>query len=84
MISIKRIFIPLFIALTFFVQTGYAQLTNTSKRTIVVMGSSSAFGWKSSVQDSAWVYRLKNDLSYYGRGDVLIDIAFPGNTTFDC
>lgn len=84
MISIKRIFIPLFIALTFLVQAGYAQLTNTSKRTIVVMGSSSAYGWKSSVQDSAWVYRLQKDLHFYGRGDTVIDIAFPGNTTFDC
>ena len=55
------------------------------KRTIVVMGSSSAYGWKSrGAPDSAWVGRLQKDLHYYGRGDTIINIAFPGNTTFAC
>ena len=50
--SIKRLFLPLFIATIFWAQTGHAQLTilsltNTTKRTIVVLGSSSAYGWKS-------------------------------------
>ena len=77
----------LFISTILFSEVGYAQLTilpltNATKRTIVVMGSSSAYGWKSSTQDSAWVYRLQNDLHFYGRGDTVIDIAFPGNTTY--
>ncbi len=77
--SIRRILLPLFIAFIFLANAGYAQ-----KRTIVVMGSSSAYGWKSSAPDSAWVGRLQKDLHYYGRGDTIIDIAYPGNTTFDC
>jgi len=86
---IKRILFLLFIVIISFAGEGYAQLsilplTNATKRTIVVMGSSSAFGWKSSTQDSAWVYRLQKDLHFYSRGDTVIDIAFPGNTTYIC
>src|SRR3569833_1101418 len=86
---IKRILFLLFIVIISFAGEGYAQLsilplTNATKRTIVVMGSSSAFGWKTSTQDSAWVYRLQKDLHFYSRGDTVIDIAFPGNTTYIC
>jgi len=81
---IKRIFFPLFIAIMLLAQTVFAQLTNSSKRTIVVMGSSSAYGWRSTVPDSAYVRRLQADLHYYSRGDTIIDIAFPGNTTYVC
>ncbi len=87
---IKRILFLLFIVTTFFARVGYAQLTilpltNTTTRTIVVMGSSSAFGWKASViPDSAWVGRLQKDLHFYGRGDTIINLANPGNTTYDC
>lgn len=84
MLRIKSASLLLFIAVIMLAQTGYAQLTNTSRRTIVVMGSSSAYGWKSSVQDSAWVYKLQKDLHFYGRGDTVIDIAYPGNTSYIC
>jgi trimeric autotransporter adhesin len=85
---IKRILFLLFIVTTFFAEVGHAQLTllpltNTTKRTIVVMGSSSAAGWKSSVPDSAWVARLQTDLNFYGRGDVIVNLAVPGFTTYD-
>ena len=82
--SIKRILLLLFIVSILIPVKGYAQLTNTSKRTIVVMGSSSAYGWRATAQDSAWAYRLQNDLHFYNRGDTVIDIAFPGNTTYIC
>ena len=86
---VKRILFLLFIVTIFFAEAARAQLTilpltNTTKRTIVVMGSSSASGWKSTVPDSAWVNRLQADLHFYGRGDTIINIANPGNTTYDC
>ncbi|MFI5161575.1 MAG: T9SS type A sorting domain-containing protein [Sphingobacteriales bacterium] len=87
--SIKRIFLLLFIVSTLFSMKGYAQLSilpliNNTKRTIVVMGSSSAFGWHTTVPDSTWVNRLQKDLHFYGRSDTIINIAFPGNTTYVC
>jgi trimeric autotransporter adhesin len=86
---IKRILLLLFIVTTFFAKVGHAQLsilplTNTTKRTIVVMGSSSAYGWKASVPDSTWVNRLQKDLDFYGRGDTIINLAMYGYTTYDC
>jgi len=84
MSRIKRAPLLLFMAVIMLAQTGYAQLTNTSKRTIVVMGSSSAYGWRSTVPDSAWVNRLQKDLHFYSRGDTIINIAYPGNTTYVC
>jgi lysophospholipase L1-like esterase len=84
MLHIKRTPLLLFIAVIMLAQTGYAQLTNTTKRTIVVMGSSSAYGWRATCPDSTWVNRLQKDLHFYNRGDTVIDIAYPGNTTYIC
>ena len=84
MMSIRNLSLTFLMAFMLLLQTVSAQITNTSKRTIVVMGSSSAYGWKSSVPDSAFVNRLQADLHFYNRGDTIINIAYPGNTTYVC
>lgn len=59
------------------------KLLPTPKNNIVILGGSTAWGKGASSTQATWVYKLRAKLKSVNKNDTIINLAFPGYTTYD-
>ena len=81
---LNKISLLIVVLLAFVFKTAVAQVSgNKTPRTIVVLGSSTSFGYGATPIDSSYVNKLRINLRTYKRQDTIIDLAVPGYTTYE-
>ena len=59
-----------------------SSLATTPKNNIVILGGSTAWGRGASSVETSWVYLLRKKLKTVNKNDTVINLAFPGYTTY--